>query len=265
MTPLRWAARLLPGGVLRRLFDLAIPVYRFLAIRRRTPMNEHLRTAFGQDATPELAKRVARRFYTNAARHWLDNVMVESNPRYVLHGRVHGRNHLDDAIGSGKGVLIIGAHCFADRAAKLFLAKEGYAMLSVRGSAGRPRKANNPIVRMLLKRHTEFLHRVIQDEISIFDPECTLVIARRLRQGRLVSLYVDAGSVGKTISLHFLGGWRRFPLGMMDVVRITGCAVVPMFCRGDSRHLDITFRPAIEFNWSVPPREAGLDTGPRAA
>ncbi len=252
LIPARLAVRILPMAVFEWLGRLVTIPYRFAAMHRKSEMRNNLRRALGPEAAPELVESIARQYYTNAARHWMDNLILEKDEAAAPRGSWRGKHHLDEAIARGKGVILLGVHCFADRPAKRCLKDAGYPALSVRAAAGHPLTTGDALSRYLFKSHTKFLHRIIGDEISNRDSASGLAIARRLRQGGLVSVYLDGSFSVRYMDVPFLGGWRNFPLGLMDLIHITRCAVVPVFFDGDIHQVEVTLQPAVEMDWELP-------------
>ncbi len=97
----------------------------------------------------------------------------------------------------------------------------------------------------LQKRYVDFLHGVIRDEVFLQDPEFALKVLARLRSGGLVQVHIDALFSRDQVRLQFLGTHRRFPAGFLRFVRLSGCALVPMLCLGDSGRLAIRFEPPL--------------------
>ncbi len=76
-------------------------------------------------------------------------------------------------------------------------------------------------------------------------PGCTLKILQRLRSGGLVSITMDVAGGARVVQSRLLGVPHRFSAGLLDIIRLSGCAVVPMLCLGRSSDLRIIFSPAL--------------------
>ena len=110
-------------------------------------------------------------------------------------------------------------------------------------------------LRMLEPRRMEILRAIGGEGVYTKDPGCTLKILRRLRSGGLVGVHFDGRSATGTTTWPFLGVARHFATGIFELVRLSGCAVVPMLCLGRSTAFRIAFSPRLDIV-EAPGREA---------
>ena len=192
--------------------------------------------------------QIADSLLANSADRMLDDLVVSwpSSQRRLRCTGIQGLEHLEQARSAGKGVLLLTVHFCATRVARRHLATIGYPILTVRdhiapgdwwGRLGR---------RILAPRRVKFLRAIIGESVYTRDPACVLKIFNRLRSGGLVSTHFDGESGTRTIPWSFLGSSRRFSTGVLDVVRLSGCAVVPMLCLGRSSGFRIVFGPVLD-------------------
>ena len=87
--------------------------------------------------------------------------------------------------------------------------------------------------------------RINPDVVYIQDPECTLKLLQRLRSGGLVHIKPDGIAGARGVEYMILGHARRFPTGILDLARLSGCAVIPMLCLGRAREFHLRFFPAL--------------------
>ena len=223
------------GGAVQQMLEM---VYR--GWRKR--VEGRMLALAGSAITPEQAPRLARELVRGSIFRLIDDLVI-NRPQFLKETRcaISGLAHLDSAQSDGRGVLLITGHFYANRLARRYLAAQGYPILIVRlrnapsSLAGR---LTGPLVQKRLMKH---LDRVIRDEVYVDDPGCTLKILQRLRSGGLVAITVDGWWGGRTIQSTLFGIRRRFSSGMLDIVRLSGCAVVPMRCFGRSSDLRIAF------------------------
>jgi lauroyl/myristoyl acyltransferase len=217
------------------------PVCQWLLRGDKRRMRGRLARAFG--AAADGLEDVPRRFVSNAVVRVIDDLVMDrvletsqANPPDI-----QGLDHLKRALESGKGVLLVNCHFFANRAAKRRLARMGYPILAVRNQ--RPGRSTMGRLgqKYLLPRYSRFLHDVIRDEVNVKDADCTLKILQRLREGGLVNIYLDGRFSSEKATYPFLGGQSTFPAGFLRIARLSGCAIVPMVCAGDARRLLIRF------------------------
>jgi len=101
----------------------------------------------------------------------------------------------------------------------------------------------------------ELLQAVIWEAVYVQDRGSTLKILLRLRSGGLVSIHFDGHSGTRSRPWPFLGVPRRFSTGIFDLVRLSGCAVVPMLCLGRSTAFRVIFSSMLDIV-KTPGREA---------
>ena len=158
-----------------------------------------------------------------------------------VHVRLCGRGNLDRVLAAGKGAIVVSGHFYATRLAKRYLAKIGYPMLTVRNQIPIDPAAGRLGRRFLEPRYVNFLHGVIRDEVFIQDEECSFKIFKRLQLGGLVNIHFDAPYSQITAAYPFLGRRDTFSAGFLRIAKLSGCAVIPMLCVGNSEDLTIAF------------------------
>ncbi len=240
--PLRILSAFFPRSLIfsfSKLLELRARPRRDVAVRRMVAANCN-------GIARERFARIAEGFLANSAIRMLDDLIISwPSSRKKLRCRgVDGLEHLEQGRSAGRGVLLLTAHFCANRIAKRYLADIGYPILTVRdeftegdwwGRYGR---------RILAPRRIEFLQGIIGDSVYVRDRECSLKVLGRLRSGGLVNIHFD-GQAGTT-SWPFLGVPRHFSTGVFDLIRLSGCSVVPMLCLGNSSDLRIIFGPMLD-------------------
>ena len=246
--PFRFLSTLVPRVLLYQLAGVAEPFLQFHSREWKNMVMRRMLATPCLDITPERAAQIAQRLVSNAAFRLVDDLLL-SRPSFqdaLRCADVRGIEHLERGKSAGKGVLVLTGHFYAGRLARRYLATIGYPMLAVRHQVLTEDLAGRLGSRILQPRLAEFLHEVIQDEVYVQDPGCTLKILQRLRSGGLVNIHFDARHGARTTESRLLGVPRRFATGVFDIVRLSGCAVVPMLCLGRSAGLRITFGPALD-------------------
>lgn len=243
--PVRSCVRRLPVSFVQSCTERAMPIFHLLLRGARKHLERELAAKLG--VTAELTRSIAGRFLANAVRRLRDDLIVD---KLLAAGRLRpvqitGLDSLESARRAGRGVMVVSGHFYATRLAKRYLAEIGYPMLSVRHGAPPDQQMGRLGSKWLQKRYVDFLHGVIRDEVFIQDPECTLKIFARLRSGGLVHVHIDAPFSRDEMRVPFLGQRRRFPTGFLRIVRLSGCAVVPMLCLGDSSGFVIRFEEPV--------------------
>lgn len=196
--------------------------------------------------TTDQAGRIARQSISNDVFRQLDDLVLLRPPhrqRLQCTG-IEGIQHVNQAVAAGKGVILLTAHFCVTRIAVRYLATLGYRVLSVQKQS--PRKpSEGRLGHVLRRRYVKLRRQSNPDVVDIQDAECSLKILQRLRSGGLVHMHVDALSAKTAVEGPFLGVPWRFPAGVLDIVRLSGCAVVPMLCLGRSTGFRIRFSPML--------------------
>lgn len=246
--PFRFLSAFASRDVLYRIAAVAEPFLQFHSRRWKNTVTRRMLAAPCLEIMPDQAARIARRLVSNGAFRLVDDLVL-SGPSFqdaLGCAEVRGIEHLERAKSAGKGVVVLTAHFYAGRLARRYLATIGYPMLTVRHRMPSEDLAGRFGRRILQPRLVEFLHEVIQDEVYVQDPGCTLKILQKLRSGGLVNIHFDARHGARTVESRLLGVQRRFATGVFDIVRLSGCAVVPMLCLGRSTGLRIIFGPMLD-------------------
>jgi len=246
--PLRVLAAVAPQGLLYSIGRL----YRFRVRRRKEITTRRMLAAQCAGIAGEQAPRIASRFLANSALRMLDDLALSwpSSARKLRCSGIQGLEHIERERSAGKGVILLTAHFCATRAARRYLATIGHPALTVRYRPGGGDWWGRFGRRFLEPRHRKFQDAVMGESVDVQDRECALKILRRLRSGGLVSIHFDgtaaASTDAGTTPWSFLGAPRRFSTGIFDLIRLSGCAVVPMLCLGRSSSFRIVFGPALE-------------------
>jgi lauroyl/myristoyl acyltransferase len=244
--PLRLISAFAPRALLYWMGGLAEPWVQLHASGRKEKAVRWIISA--RCSTPEQAPGIVRQSISNSLFRILDDLLL-MRPSFQekLHCvGIQGAGHLERALAAGKGVILLTGHFYANRIAERYLAATGYPMLSVRNQRPPNRAAGRLGRRILQPRHLELRQRAHPDVVYIQDPECSLKILRRLRSGGLVNIQLDGVAGTRAVEGAFLGRSWRFPAGIFDVVRLSGCAAVPMLCAGGIAGFRISFNPMLD-------------------
>ncbi len=270
--PFRLVAALVPTRWVLMLSRLVDPVCQRLTFSRKRAIRRHIEAAKRFHSIEQDLDRLTADLVTHDVRRATDDMILHKlAARGLLCTKISGLEYLADALAKGNGAIVLSGHFYANRVARRHLEQLGYPTLSVRN--GRPPEASMGRIgrRFLHHRYIDYLHGVIRDEVLIHDPECTLKIFKRLRAGGIVHIYLDAGvtelrstdEAKKPVWLPFLGTMRPFPAGFMQIVRLSGCALIPMLCLGHSQGFDITFDKPVDLVRDAGAKEFVSDNFPR--
>jgi KDO2-lipid IV(A) lauroyltransferase len=211
------ALRFLPAGPVHRLARLIGPMACRLAGPRRQAVLSNLgHLAPGLDAAGRSA--AADRTFANLLDAAVDLWRLPTLPRAALKRllSVTGREHLDDAIAEGRGVIVVTAHLGPYELGGAWLAAEGY-----------------PVHAMV-----EDLNEATNNALSSYRQATGLQLVRRsagakallrlLRDRKLVLLVADrvVGAGEKGMLVPFGSGMRAIPTGPAALAVATGAPIV---------------------------------------
>ncbi len=242
--PLRLLAAIGPRSLLYSIGRLSS----FRARKRADEVARRMMNAQCTGIPPDQMPGIANKFLANSAIRMLDDLVVSwpSLSRKIRCSEMQGLENLERARSAGAGVILLTVHFCATRVAKRHLSNNGYPVLAVReeitqgdwwGKIGR---------RVLATRRMKFLNSIIGESVYVQDRGYVLKILARLRSGGLVNIHFDGLAGAKTVPWTFLGTRRNFSTGIFDLVRVSGCAVVPMISLGRSSNLRIIFGPMLD-------------------
>lgn len=171
---------------------------------------------------------------------------------------IRGLEHLQSAMNNGKGAILWESSCFGRRLlAKRILHQHGFAVDQVHGEnhLGGFGHSRGPESRTqhLIRRFFDNCERPFVAEILYLrrqsSPAFTKALGKRLRQNGLICIAADARRGHKFIAAPFLGHTFFFPTAMVSLAKLTGAAILPLFCiqeSGDRVRLIIESPIAIE-------------------
>jgi lauroyl/myristoyl acyltransferase len=227
-----------------------IHLYGSLAARKQRAIEERLALATKNSPGTRDIGKVAKQYILNAGRKDIDDVILNRLTKEDLLqcSKIKGLENLEAALSAKKGVVLASGHFFANRLGKRLLSEIGYPVLSVRNNSPRRHPPVGRVASKYLKqRYVNFVNQIVKDYVAIQDKDCTLKILERLRRNGLVDIHVDAGHSYHMMERPFLGIKRLFPAGFLRIVYLTGAAVVPMLCIGDSSSFTVIFEEPAKF------------------
>ncbi len=184
--------------------------------------------------TSESINSIMRRYLANKQQNHTEwNLYATARGRKFVnetYREIEGRQHLDDAIAEGRGVIVLLFHYGLARMSFPALDAHGYEVLQhvFRGAtyAGSTydwmaTAAMNQLARTDQASGLKILyHRPIQAFITL---------SRTLRRGKIVGMNAD-GMMGEDfVEVPFFEGTMRLPAGSAQLAGITGAPIVPLF------------------------------------
>lgn len=266
--PARLLAGLLSPGALYALGRVVEPLFQWSVRRQKSEARRRMQLAFSASMTLEEIEALLRRFVANAIPRAVDDLyLARPNAEHRMPApHIEGLGYLREALALGRGALLLSGHFYANRVAKSHLRAMGFPILTVRNATPSDRWMGRLGESSIQRKYLEFLHGIMGELVFIQDPECALKIFRRLREGGLVSVLFDASFSAHALEAPFLGSRMAFATGLLEIVRLSGCAVVPMLCAGNQRNCRIEFREALRMQAAASRQEyAAANVMPLAA
>lgn len=192
--------------------------------------------ALGLGVTP--AREVVRGAYANLGRSVAEFLRFP-----VIGGKieslveVHGEEFLRDALGRGKGVILLTAHFGNWEIAAATLSRHGFPMNAI-GAEQRDSRITDRIAEL----RESFGIKTISKG---FDLKSAI---RCLKRGEVLGVLLDQDPRDKGLVVPFLGLPASTPYGPVKLAQKLGAAIVPLFIvrRDDGIHHDLHLLPALE-------------------
>jgi lauroyl/myristoyl acyltransferase len=240
--PLRWLATAFGWRFQRLAQACAEPVSRVLQFQDLRNA-EHKMSAM-LAIPPERARVLARQYSRNRVRAALFDLQPDAEPSMARPVRVEGREHLEQAMARARGVILVTLHCLAKREARLGLRRLGINYQPVVGGE-LPFPGHGRLLRLFARsRLTPLQRKNLGSHIVRTDPDAVFKIGRILREGGAVLMAPDV--ITPTAQpVRFMNTDRPISTGVLDIARLTSCALVPMWVSWSAGDCVVEFRPAL--------------------
>jgi KDO2-lipid IV(A) lauroyltransferase len=218
-------------------FIVAAAVYALMP-GLRSAIADNMRHVLGWDADDRTLRRSVRHVVRNAAKNYFDLVKM---PRLTLADierkvSVHGRAHLEEALGRGKGVILVTPHL-----GSFDLSVQVLAALSVKTTflveAQEPEELLDHVTALRESNGLSFVAA---------RPGAMRAVYRALRRGETVGLACDRDVAKDGRTFVFFGEEVSMPTQAVRLAMRTGAAVVPAYnLRRADNGYDVFFGPAL--------------------
>ncbi|MDR2180873.1 MAG: lysophospholipid acyltransferase family protein [Synergistaceae bacterium] len=208
---------ILPHRAALRLGAFLGAVLWFFSRRKVDRAEARCVSALGMGVT--LARSVVRKSYIHMGKSIVEFARVTKlRPRLTSLVSIEGREHLDEALKRGKGVLLMTAHMGNWELAGARLVAEGYAIAPIYT----PQRNKNGVNDLVVQRRARMGMKMIPSEgwgmRELF---------RVLRQGGVLVFLQDLDARKEGVSVPFLGLPARTATGIVKMHRKFGVPVVP--------------------------------------
>lgn len=247
--PLRKLAEVLHPDAIRNISTPLIDIYSRMPVnrQRRDLFRSKMARIFKNTKSRKELDALSRRYIRNAAYSFVDDLIAGRIDRRELmnRGTVVGMENVEAALSEKKGVILAGGHFSGNRIANRFMRELGMPVMCVRKRYN-PGPSDTVVSRKYcLPVVTGLLHKSFEDYVYIDDDGFSLDIMKRLRENGLVRVLFDT-KTPDGINCSFFGHYRPFPSKFLEIARLTGAAVVPQLCIGNSSSFRIVFGKRLE-------------------
>ncbi len=221
---LGWTAvKHMPEGAARRLFTRIADrtwAKRGKGVRQ---LEKNLARVLGVPPQDPRVRRLSREAMRSYLRYWLESfrLPVMSRERIVSGMHITGYEQIERILGEGRGVVVALPHMGNYDHAGAWLVAQGRPLTTVNERL----KPESLFERFVAYRESlgfEIL-ALTGSDVSVFG-----VLARRLREGRVVCLVADRDLTATGIEVDFFGGPARLPGGPAALAVQTKAALLPV-------------------------------------
>jgi KDO2-lipid IV(A) lauroyltransferase len=211
-------ARLLPSRLSYLIGETLAATFFLLSGARRRVIAENLGTALG--LRQSVFGKTGYRLMLNFGKNVVDTFRLPhlGRDRLLAMVDITGREKLDTALASGRGVILVTAHLGSWELGGAALAAMGYSITTVAGVQFSP--ALSP-----------FIKKIKQDlGIDVVSSKTGLRrMMKALARGEVVALHIDGDQFVGGLEVDFFGRMARLPSGPAVLALRTGAAVLPAF------------------------------------
>ncbi|MGH3871229.1 MAG: phosphatidylinositol mannoside acyltransferase [Pseudonocardiaceae bacterium] len=233
-------ARVAPEGLTAGVFRAGAD----LAARRDGPGARQLRRNLARvvpGATPVQLDALVREGLRSYARYWQETFTLPGADHATLldrlDGAMYGVEHLDAALDSGRGVVVVLPHSGNWDMAGLWLVRR-HGVFSTVVERLRPEA--------LYRRFVDYRASLGFDIVPLTGAGSPIPrLLRRLRAGGVVCLLADRDLTGVGATVTFFGAAARMPLGPARLAAVTGATLLVIGCWFTPDGWGIRFHPPV--------------------
>lgn len=225
-----WILTNLPYGVVRFLANLFIAAGFGLAVKQRRLAHESLTIAFGKEKNKDEINKIAKECFENLGRGMIELIYFMAHPRMIQEKVFfEGKEHLDEALSAGKGVIAVSAHFGNFPLMLLRCAQEGYKV--------------NAIIRPARDKQIEEYFLNLRTSLGLNTvyshprKQCVDTSIKVLRNNEFLFIPLDQNfGSGGGVFVDFFGQKAATATGPVIFAMRTGAPLLPVFTvreRGD--------------------------------
>lgn len=238
--------KIVSGFPFSLLKDLTVKSIVFAAYhvsrKKRHRMEKNLSEAFdgklAEHQRREIVKGAFYEFWRETCSRW----PTRQERAALKRAEIQGLEHLQRALRNGRGVILWESNAFGRRTLSKqilhqngFLIHQVYAEVHLKGFLTTdPDRSHSWVRDHMIKTEMERCEKPFLAEIIYLPSSDSLVFTRilldRLKQNAILCIPGDGRSGKKLLPMRFLGRTRLFSTGMVSLAKISGAAILPIFC-----------------------------------
>ncbi|MBW1723283.1 MAG: lysophospholipid acyltransferase family protein [Deltaproteobacteria bacterium] len=219
-----FSTRYLPIGLCRFLGKIAALSIYALSRKDRLGLSRNLALALDRSPADPLVRKTVRRIFLNYGRYLVDFFLIPQQPPHRIRAFFHrltGEHILQEALGKGRGAILVSAHVGNWEFGGTMIGLAGYPFAVV--ALAHNTSATNALVNRLRKGKGI---KVIEMDHS---PLSALQVLGHLRRNGVVAMIGDRDLIGRGRPVRFFGRRVRFPVGPVLAAMKSGAALIPAF------------------------------------
>jgi len=243
--PLRWMARLVGAPFFRVAQRWGERISPWVQARERRVAEQKLMNRLAV-SLPE-AQRISGEFLRCRVRAVLFVLRRDSGVPLEVAFQTVGREHLESALEQGRGVILLTVHCQAKRECAAAMQQIGRGFVTLVAGPERVYREHGRLLWKFARSRLVALQWQCPNERLVReDPDSVFEVARVLRGGGLVMMSPDVGDSATAVEVEVGDYIHRVSVGALDIARLTGCVIVPIWPYYAGRDCIIEFRKPLE-------------------
>jgi lauroyl/myristoyl acyltransferase len=225
--------------------------------KRRQRIAEHLAIAFDCRLSPEETDQIIREYFRGYWREAISLLPTAGDRAVLQQARIDGWEHLESALEKGKGAILWEASGFGSRNVSKHILRDkgiavhqvhsenhlGWVSTDLHSGTWLRRRVIVPTIRRWMARFVESIVW-LRSEQSV---AMAKVLLNVLRHNGVVCSTADGSWGARLAVVQHLGRQRAFATGMPSLARVSGAALLPLFCTQDRQGIPtLTIGPPIQ-------------------
>ena len=230
----------LPVSVGYRISDWVGDITYFIRVNARRAVTDNMRHVLGPEAPRAMVRACAREAFRSVARYYFDLIKTpHQSPEELFRKRliVHGFEHLQQAVASGRGVIVFSGHFGNPEMAVQAALAHDIRILTL------TEPLNPPILAAFIRK----LRSSLGQEFPAVNLANIKIAIRRLKRGGVIGIMGDRDVQGTGVPMKFFGDEAVMPTGAVELAMRVGAVIMPIFAhRRPGNKIEVFIYPPLE-------------------